>query len=179
MPAERAPVPRRPRPRASRQPLTVIESGIVNITGLKLSGGATKDDIETDVVNFTGGQDANEGRANVGQFVRVNITPWAGLGAGESYDPSSGLDNEELKSGEPAGQTFRHDSPDATYGVDRISLVLWKESGISTRTVTVTLRDSWTGTPLATGTVSSNSLGTSPAWVTVQFSSDVLQRASF
>jgi len=156
------------------QPLTVTESGIVNIVGLKLAGGATTGDVETDSTNFTGGQDANEGRANVGQFVRTNVVPWAGLGAGESYDPSSGLEDEELKFGEPAGQTFSHDSPDATYGVDRIALVLWKQSGISTRTVTVTLRDSWTGAPIASGTVSSDSLGTSPAWVTVKFASDVL-----
>ena len=157
------------------QPLAVTESGIQDITGLSLSGGATQGDIETVATNFTGGQDANEGRANVGQFVRVNIVPFAGAGPGEKYEPAGapgGLNKEEVKSGEPAGQTFRHDAPDATYAVNQVALVLYKDSGASAgQTVTVSLRSSWTGAVIASGTVSSNSLGTTPAWVTVNLTS--------
>ena len=157
------------------QPLTVSERGIVNITGKKLAGGATSGDIETITTNFTGGQDANEGRANVGQFVRTNIVPFAGAGPGESYNPGA-LGSKEVKSGDPIGQTYSHDSAGPTYAVDRVLLKLWKSASASSQTVTVSLRDSWSGTPLASGTIASSSLGTSApsGWVTVNFASPVL-----
>jgi type IV pilus assembly protein PilY1 len=58
------------------QPLIFNQTGLSNVTGKVLSGGATDGDIETVETNFTGGADANEGRTNVGQFVRVNIVPF-------------------------------------------------------------------------------------------------------
>ena len=156
------------------QPLTVTESGIVNINGLSLSGGATAGDIETIVSNFTGGQDANEGRVEMGQFVRTNIVPFAGAGPGEKYDTPSlaSLSDDEVKWDEPRGQTFRHDAPDATYAVNQVDLVLYKDFGAPAgQTITVSLRDSWTGAPIASGTISSNSLNTFKEWRTINLSS--------
>ena len=45
-------------------------------TSMTMTGGSTSGDIETISTNFSGGFDANEGRANVGQFVRTNIVPF-------------------------------------------------------------------------------------------------------
>jgi len=43
--------------------------------GSTLSGGITDGDIETSYNSFSGGVDPNNGRVNVGNFVRTNITP--------------------------------------------------------------------------------------------------------
>jgi type IV pilus assembly protein PilY1 len=58
------------------QPLTVTESGINNITGMTMTGGQSSGDVETTTVNFSGGVDDNEGRSDLGQFVRTNIVPF-------------------------------------------------------------------------------------------------------
>jgi len=154
------------------QPLTVSESGLVNITGLSLSGGASSGDIETLATNFGGGQDANEGRANVGNFVRINLVPFVGTGEGEFYAPALGsLDKKEVKLGNSQGQTFRHDSVGPTYVVDKVALVLFKDADADPgQQLTVSLRSSWSGAVIASGTIVSNSLGTAPAWVNVNFS---------
>jgi type IV pilus assembly protein PilY1 len=61
-------------------PLTVIKNNnlqIQNVTGGgKLTGGATSGDIETVATNFSGGTDDNEGRIEIGRFVRFNIVPF-------------------------------------------------------------------------------------------------------
>jgi len=44
--------------------------------GSKLSGGITDGDIETSFNSFSGGLDPNNGRTNVGDFVRTSITPF-------------------------------------------------------------------------------------------------------
>jgi type IV pilus assembly protein PilY1 len=44
--------------------------------GTVFINGATDGDIETSTVNFIGGVDPNNGRLNVGEFLRTNITPF-------------------------------------------------------------------------------------------------------
>ncbi len=60
-------------------PLVVTEVGLTNSghTGRQLAGGSSNGDVETVTVNFSGGVDDNEGRGQVGKFVRVNIVPGA------------------------------------------------------------------------------------------------------
>jgi type IV pilus assembly protein PilY1 len=45
-------------------------------TAKAFSGGQTSGDIETTTTNFSGGTDANEGRIQTGQWVRVNVVPF-------------------------------------------------------------------------------------------------------
>lgn len=57
--------------------VTVTSSGLsAQTAGLVMAGGVTEGDIETETVNFSGGFDANEGRAQTGNFLRTSIVPF-------------------------------------------------------------------------------------------------------
>jgi type IV pilus assembly protein PilY1 len=56
--------------------LNVSSWGVNAGNGSTLGGGITNGDIETTPTAFTGGLDPNNGRLNVGDFVRTNITPY-------------------------------------------------------------------------------------------------------
>ncbi len=98
-------------------------------------------------------------------------TQWRGLLAEtilESYEPafaSMGDQAYEVKSTQAWGQTFTFDSPGATYTVNRLGLVLYRDPTAMPQVITVSLRSSWNGAVIASGQVSSASLGTSEAWV--------------
>ncbi|MEP5763348.1 MAG: DUF4347 domain-containing protein, partial [Halieaceae bacterium] len=96
----------------------------------------------------------------------------------ETYDPGFAAlaDNAyEVKSGQSWGQTFSNDSPGATYEVNKIELVLYKEADATAgQTITVSLRDSWNGTVLGTADISSDSLAVSEAWVSLDIGSATL-----
>ncbi|HYC44258.1 MAG TPA: cadherin-like domain-containing protein [Burkholderiales bacterium] len=102
---------------------------------------------------------------------------WQGLLATDvvihQYDTAlGGLDDSELKSDQSWGQRFRHDSAGATYQVDKVAVVLSRASDAPAgQTVTVSLRSTFSGAVIASGTVSSNALSTSPAWVTIALNS--------
>lgn len=51
-------------------------SGLNAGNGSTFSGGVTNGDIETTASSFSGGVEPNNGRTNVGQFVRTSITPY-------------------------------------------------------------------------------------------------------
>ncbi|MCP4386790.1 MAG: DUF4347 domain-containing protein, partial [Gammaproteobacteria bacterium] len=105
---------------------------------------------------------------------------WQGLLADvvlESYEPSfAGMSDKalEVKSGQSWGQTFSYDSPGATYDVNKIELVLYKDSDASSQTITVTLRNAWNGAILGSDTVSSGSLSTSETWVSLDMGTTTL-----
>ena len=75
-----------------------------------------------------------------------------------------GNQSYEVKSDQAWGQRFVNDSPGATYTVHRIGLVLYQDAA-TPQTVTVSLRSSWNGPVIASGQISSTSLGTTEAWV--------------
>ncbi len=93
----------------------------------------------------------------------------------QSYEaPFSEMGDQayELKSGLTWGQTFSYDSPAATYTVGSVGLVLYRASDAPAgQTLTVSLRSSWNGAVIASGTISSDSLGTSEAWVSIDLTS--------
>ncbi|MCP5092067.1 MAG: DUF4347 domain-containing protein, partial [Gammaproteobacteria bacterium] len=105
---------------------------------------------------------------------------WQGLLADvvlESYEPSFASMSDkalEVKSGQSWGQTFSYDSPGATYDVNKIELVLYKDSDASSQTITVTLRNAWNGAILGSDTVSSGSLSTSETWVSLDMGTTTL-----
>ncbi|MCP5092999.1 MAG: hypothetical protein GY949_18960, partial [Gammaproteobacteria bacterium] len=80
----------------------------------------------------------------------------------------------EVKSGQSWGQTFSYDSPGATYDVNKIELVLYKDSDASSQTITVTIRNAWNGAILGSDTVSSGSLSTSETWVSLDMGTTTL-----
>jgi Domain of unknown function (DUF4347)/Bacterial Ig domain len=94
-----------------------------------------------------------------------------------SYEPAfldMGDQAYEVKSDQNWGMTFQFDSPGATYTVDKVGLVLYIASGGEGQTITVSLipvSSGWNGTAIASGTISSTSLGTSEAWVNINLSS--------
>ncbi len=96
---------------------------------------------------------------------------WMGLLAEnilESYEPafaSMGDQAYEVKSDQAWGQTFSYDSPGASYTVNRIGVVLYQNFAAFPQVITVSLRSSWTGAVIASGQISSTSLGTTEAWV--------------
>ena len=98
---------------------------------------------------------------------------WEGLLAEnilESYEPtfaSMGDQAYELKSNQSWGQTFVNDSPGATYTVHRIGLVLYQDNAATSQVITASLRSSWNGPVIASGQLSSSSLGTTEAWVQI------------
>ena len=157
--------------------ISINETGLtMNFVGAStFQGGSSSGDIETTATNFSGGQDANPGRISVGNFVRVNLVPFTGSNTAESYEqPFTSLNDMayEVKSGQSWGQTFRHDSASATYSINQIGLVLYRAfDAAAGQTLTVSLRSSWNGAAIASGTVSSNSLGTVEAWVSVNLAS--------
>ncbi|MDH5536600.1 MAG: DUF4347 domain-containing protein, partial [Betaproteobacteria bacterium] len=73
----------------------------------------------------------------------------------------------EVKSDQSWGQTFVYDSAGPTYEVDKIALVLYRSTGGSAQTVTVSLQSTWGGADIASGTIARSSLGTTEAWETV------------
>ena len=82
---------------------------------------------------------------------------------------------QEVKDSENWGQTFQHNSGNGTYTVNQLSLALQQASGAgSSDVLTVTLRDSWNGSVLASGTVTADKLGTSLGWVDFAFGDVVL-----
>ena len=93
-----------------------------------------------------------------GEAVLVSITL-------ESNEPGS-ITQNELKAGQDWGQTFSSDSAAATYPVDRLEVMLSRDSdnSASNKTITVSLRDSFDGTVLGSNTISSNSLTGSEEW---------------
>ncbi|MGQ0667284.1 MAG: DUF4347 domain-containing protein [Nitrospiraceae bacterium] len=96
---------------------------------------------------------------------------WMGLLAEnilESYEPIfTDMSDQayEIKSDQSWGQTFSYDSPGGTYTVNRIGLVLYRDTAAASQVVTVSLRSSWNGPVIASGQVSSATLGTTEAWV--------------
>ncbi len=77
----------------------------------------------------------------------------------------------ELKSDQSWGQSFVFDSTGPTYTVGGIGLVLYRASDAPPgQTLTVSLRSSWNGAVIASGTVAGNTLSTSEAWVSVPLS---------
>lgn len=77
----------------------------------------------------------------------------------------------ELKSDQPWGQTFSHVSGSGTYSVDDVQIVLYRAPDAPAgQTITVSLRSSWNGAVIASGTISSNALSTAESWVDVVLS---------
>ena len=157
------------------QPLTVTEQGIVNVTGKSLSGGASSGDVENTTTSFTGGQDANAGRTATGDFERINIVPFVGIGESESYQPSFGLlSKEEVKLGQSWGQEFKHNSATATYNVDRIAVVMYRDPAATPgQTITISLANNWSSPAIASGTISSDNLGLGFGWQTITLATPV------
>ena len=88
----------------------------------------------------------------------------------ESYEPAFAdmVDNDyEIKSDQAWGQTFLYDSPGATYQVNRIGLVLHRDVVAASQVLTVSLLSSWNGAVIASGQISSDSIGLTEAWVHV------------
>ena len=79
--------------------------------------------------------------------------------------------SHEVKSDQNWGQTFSYDSPGATYEVDKVGLVFYRDSDASSQTITVSIRSSWNGATIASGTISSTSLSVGESWATVDLSS--------
>ncbi|MCP4995860.1 MAG: DUF4347 domain-containing protein, partial [Gammaproteobacteria bacterium] len=72
----------------------------------------------------------------------------------------------EVKDGQSAGQTFKHNSSEGTYEVNKIELVIYKAGDAASQNVNVTLRDAWDGTILGTtATTSSDTLAITETWV--------------
>jgi hypothetical protein len=81
----------------------------------------------------------------------------------------------EIKDTKNWGQTFQHNSGSGTYTVNQISLALRQASGATqSDVITVTLRNSWNGSILASGTVTAASLGTTIAWIDFDIGNVVL-----
>jgi len=157
------------------QPLTVTEQGLVDVKNKVLSGGASSGDVENTATNFTGGQDAAEGRAQVGKFERINIVPFVGVGESESYQPSFGLlDKQEVKLGNSWGQSFRHDSANPTYIVNSFSVAMFRDAAATPgQTITISIANNWNSAPLASGTISSDSIGLGFGWQTINLATPV------
>ncbi|MEM8672094.1 MAG: DUF2341 domain-containing protein, partial [Planctomycetota bacterium] len=96
----------------------------------------------------------------------------------ESYEPSfSDLSDTgyEVQSGNSWGQTFQHNSGNGTFDMNQVALVLSKDGGApSSRTVTISIRNSWNGTILGSGTISTDDLTTSEAWYDIDVGSITL-----
>jgi hypothetical protein len=76
----------------------------------------------------------------------------------------------EIKSDANQAQTFTHTSGSGTYVVNQLSLAMRREASGYSSTYTVTLQSSWNGAILATsGPIASSTLGTSLAFVDVNF----------
>jgi hypothetical protein len=76
------------------------------------------------------------------------------LGSGSEY---------ELKFDQSAGQRFK---VGADGKVTQLQLLLRQSGTASGKTLTATIRTSWSGTPIATGTLSSNNVGSGYQWLT-------------
>lgn len=77
----------------------------------------------------------------------------------------------ELKSDQSWGERFRltGGGPSTTYDVNRVDLVLSRASDAPTQTITVSLRESWTGPDLASASIPSASLTTAEQWYEFRF----------
>jgi hypothetical protein len=77
--------------------------------------------------------------------------------------------SHEIKSDQAWGQTFRVDSPGATYVVDAVELVLSRASDAPAQTLSVSIRESWNGPALASATIASGSIPTYEQWLRFAF----------
>ena len=81
---------------------------------------------------------------------------------------ASDVKDSQLSNSQSWGQSFVYDSEAATYSVDKLGVMLSKGGLLlGSHDVTVSLRSTWNGAVIASGTVSSNALTTSPQWVTI------------
>lgn len=83
---------------------------------------------------------------------------------------TAGANSLAFSSSVNVGQSFIYDSTDPTYTVNQLSIQLRKDASAAEQTITVQLLDAWSGTVLGADTKSSNSLSTSFAWKTFDFS---------
>jgi VCBS repeat-containing protein len=89
-----------------------------------------------------------------------------------SYDvPLSNVDPNEFKSPQNWGQTFSFDFGAGTYDLDAIGIVLYRASDAPVQTLTISIRSSWGGAMIASGSILSTDLGTTEAWESVSFDS--------
>ncbi len=89
-------------------------------------------------------------------------TSWSGTLADvvlEEYSPdlSEIEDAEEIGSTRSVGQTFRHNSGNGAYEVDKVEVVL-RDTGGPDQTIRVTISDSFGGVPVGEGTFNSTSI---------------------
>ncbi|MCA9056243.1 MAG: DUF4347 domain-containing protein, partial [Planctomycetaceae bacterium] len=106
-------------------------------------------------------------------FSTVLQQEWVGLLP--TYEVFSNDTSElEIKSDASQSQTFRHNSGNGTYLANTISLKLRRAADAPLQTLTVTLRSSWNGTPLATATITSDNLSTNLTWVDFNIGTVVL-----
>ena len=76
-----------------------------------------------------------------------------------------------MRSDQNWGQTFSYDSGMGSYGVDVIGVVLLRASDAPDQTLTVSIRSTWDGAVIASGSILSADLGTTAAWETVSLDS--------
>ncbi len=79
--------------------------------------------------------------------------------------PIGDIDHDEaVASDRSVGQTFTYDSGSATYEVDQIDLVLQQDDGEPVQNIFVSIRETFTGPDIATGTISSAALNDEYEW---------------
>ncbi|MHC4497500.1 MAG: hypothetical protein ACYS21_00135, partial [Planctomycetota bacterium] len=87
----------------------------------------------------------------------------------ESYE--TGQDSEvEVRSDQNAGQTFSHNSGDGTYTLSTVSVYMRRDSDATSQTITVSIRSSWGGANIYSGSFDSDDLGTSFSFMDVDVS---------
>ncbi len=97
---------------------------------------------------------------------------WTGVLPGivhTSYETAN--QESEIKSSDNWGQTFSYTSGGGIYSVNQLSLQLRKDNSSSSQNITVSLRDSWNGADLASGTIPRSQLGQTMAWHTFDIGS--------
>lgn len=116
------------------------------------SGTPTNSDVGT--VSITVNADDSNGGVVTETFDLTVIT------TGDTHYIETGSGNREIpiSSVNQVGQSFLYDSPGATYNVNEISIELAKYAAAVPQTIIVEVRDAWTGTVLASESISSEAI---------------------
>ncbi|MEL7075833.1 MAG: SdrD B-like domain-containing protein, partial [Cyanobacteria bacterium J06582_2] len=91
----------------------------------------------------------------------LGVASTGGEVSGTLTENTVGGEKNEIKEDEPWGQTFQYTSGDGTYNVDKVVLSLRRKSGAEDQELTISLRESWGGSVLASTTIDSDDLSTS------------------
>ncbi|MEM1040355.1 MAG: Ig-like domain-containing protein [Pseudomonadota bacterium] len=174
------------------------QSGDIHVYGCDFASGAAGQDAVEQLAQLTGADVAastdKTGAASLGgdwdletrtgsiesESLAANPS-WTGVLASQivvSNDAAlEDVDHDEnIENDEAVGQTFTHDSGAATYTINQIDLVLrLKDAGPDpSQDLTISVRNTFTGTDIASGTISHDTLTTDYDWHSIDLDTDVV-----